>query len=162
MAKKKTLTQFKRDATSEKMSKELLIMGGRGESSGLAAPRISNPFGIPSNAITEDEFLRLKGLGDAMSGYSVDKIRGNRSLKTQRGQDAFNNAVMENGIKYQQARSEARTEYKYLIASEKIRYKTSIERALTTANGHSNLLSTQAARRILDKKGIDWRTGREK
>lgn len=60
-------------------------MGGRGGSSGIAIPRIKNPAGIPSNAITEDEFLGLKGVGDISSGYTIDKVRGNRSLKTQRG-----------------------------------------------------------------------------
>lgn len=43
--------------------------------------------------------------------------------------------------------------------SGKIRNKTAIEQSLTTAHGHPDLESTQAARRILAKKGIDWKTG---
>ena len=48
-------------------------MGGRGGSFRVI-PKIINPVCIPSNAITEDEFLKLKGVGDISSGYTVDRL----------------------------------------------------------------------------------------
>lgn len=140
-------------------------MGGRGNSSGFRAGggiRINNPAGIPSNAMTEDEFLALRGVGDAMSGYSVDKIRGNRQLKTQRGADRFEKTALTENANYQRARDEARAEYRRLVNQGTIRDKTPLERRLTSAHGHPDNQSTQAARRLLEKQGIDWRTGKKK
>ena len=55
-------------------------MGGRGASSGRAGggsiPKMNNPAGIPSNAMTEDEFLALKGYGRVVSGDGVAMIGG--------------------------------------------------------------------------------------
>lgn len=138
-------------------------MGGIGASENAGgAPRIKNPAGIPSNAMTEEEFLRLKGVGDLMSGYTVDKMRGNRQIKTQRGKERFEKEVKTAEESYQQKRQQAKAEYKKLIESGKIRDKTSIEKRITTAHGHPDNSSTQAARRLLEKQGIDWRTGKKK
>ena len=126
-------------------------MGGRGGSFGTV-PKLKNPAGIPSNAITEDEFLRLKGVGDISSGYTVDKMRGNRALKTQRGQDKFANEVLKANKNYSKQRESARTEYKSLISQGIIRDKSPVERRLTTAHGHPDNKSTQAARRLLAKQ----------
>ena len=127
-------------------------MGGRGGSSGLASnvPRLNNPAGIPKNAMTEQEFLALRGVGDAMSGYTVDKLRGNRQLGTYRGKAKFDQEVS------------ARDEYKRLVDRGVIRDKTPLERRLTAAHGHPDNQATQAARRLLEKQGIDWRTGKKK
>jgi hypothetical protein len=137
-------------------------VGGRGGSSSIGVPRMKNPAGIPSNAITEDEFLGLRGVSDSSSGYVLDKLRGNRQLKTQRGQDRFHKEVQKAEEAYQQKRANAKAEYKRLIDSGKIRDKTPIEKRLMTAHGHPDLQSTQAARRVLEKRGIDWRTGKKK
>lgn len=147
----------------------LLLFGGRGASSasgggasgGADVPRLNNPAGIPSNAITEEEYLALKGVGDAMSGYTVDKLRGNKNLKTQKGQEAFNKATLNAGMSHQEAREAARAEYQKLIDSGKIRDKTAIEKTITKAHGHPDNASTQAARRMCEKRGIDWRTGKK-
>lgn len=136
-------------------------MGGRGGSSGIAIPRIKNPAGIPSNAITEDEFLGLKGVGDISSGYTIDKVRGNRSLKTQRGQDRFEKEVLQANAEYSQKRASARAEYRNLVSTGKIRDKTTLEKRITKANGHPDNPATLAARRMLKKQGIDWKTGKK-
>lgn len=141
-------------------------MGGRGGSfagsrSAGKIPRLNNPCGIPGNAITEQEFLDLRGVGDPMSGYSVDKLRGNRSLKTTQGQNRFNAAVLQANADYQQERDNARSEYRQLVAAGKIRDKTPVEKRLTTAHGNPNSTATQAARRMLAKQGIDWKTGKK-
>ena len=135
-------------------------MGGRGGSFGTV-PKLKNPAGIPSNAITEDEFLMLKGVGDITSGYTVDKVRGNRALKTQRGQDRFEKEVLKANEDYAKRRKSARTEYKSLVSRGLIRDKSPVERRLTAAHGHADNKSTQAARRLLAKQGIDWKTGKK-
>lgn len=38
--------------------------------------RLNNPANIPSNHMTEDEFLALKGLGSAASGIGIDRYAG--------------------------------------------------------------------------------------
>lgn len=136
-------------------------MGGRGGSSGVAIPRIKNPAGIPSNAITEDEFLGLRGVGDISSGYALDKLRGNRVLKTQRGQNRFDKEVLKANYEYSQKRASAIAEYRSLVSTGKIRDKTPLEKRITKANGHPDNPSTQAARRMLKKRGIDWKTGKK-
>ena len=45
------------------------------------------------------------------------------------------------------------------MAKGEIVPKTIIERELDRAKGHPDNPSTQAARRILAKRGIDWETG---
>lgn len=140
-------------------------MGGRGGASGLSAvdiPKINNPAGIPKNAITEDEFLALRGVGDAMSGYTIDKVRGNRTIRTQRGKERFERETLSANEAYQRKRDAARAEYRNLVEKGVIRDKTPIERRIVTAHGNPDNESTQAARRLLEKKGIDWKTGRKK
>ena len=57
-------------------------MGGRGaRSARVRIPKINNPVGIPSNAITEDEFLGLRGVRDVSSGWVIDKLRGKQEYK---------------------------------------------------------------------------------
>ena len=140
-------------------------MGGRGGSSGLKSAnihRINNPAGIPKNAITEEEFLAFRGVGDAMSGYTIDKARSNRTIRTQRGKERFEKETLSANEAYQKKRDAARAEYKSLIEKGVIRDKTPIERRIVTAHGNPDNESTQAARRLLEKKGIDWKTGRKK
>lgn len=43
-----------------------------------------------------------------------------------------------------------------------LRDKTLTEKSLCKAHGHPDNESTQAARRVLDKRGIDWKTGKKK
>ena len=124
-------------------------------------PTINNPAGIPSNAITEDEFLHLRGVGYVVSGFVDDKLRCNRALKTQRGTDSFNREVEKANTEYYAVREEAKKEYRSLIAQGVIRDKTSIERRIVKAHGHPDNQSTQAARRMLTKRGIDWKTGKK-
>ena len=128
-------------------------MGGRGASSGRAGGTIK--------AMTEQEFLDRRGVGDISSGYTVDKLRGNRQLKTERGRKRFEKEVVKAEEDYQAKRQKAKDEYRSLVKSGKIRDKTSIEKAMDRANGHPDLASTQSARRILEKRGIDWRTGKK-
>ena len=144
-------------------------MGGRGSSSGKAGreasagsvPKINNPAGIPDNAITEQEFLALRGVGDSVSGYGVDRIGGaNMTRMSERQRTAAKTDIAKGINDYQQKRSEAKAEYKSLVDKGVLRDKTSIEKLITKAHGNPDNESTQAARRMAKKRGIDWRTGK--
>lgn len=135
--------------------------GGQRGVAGGGIPRMNNPAGIPSNAMTEGEFLALRGVDSPTSFWSIDKLRGNRQVGTTRGRERFQREFEENQREYEQRRNEAREEYQRLIASGQIRDKTTVERSLTRAHGNPDNESTQAARRMLAKRGIDWRTGKK-
>lgn len=111
-------------------------------------------------AMTEQEYLDSKGVGSPMSGYTVDKLRGNRELRTQRGKKRFENEVLRANEEHQKKREQARAEYAEKIKNGELRDKTPIERTLDKAQGHDDNPSVQAARRMLTKRGIDWRTGK--
>lgn len=123
---------------------------------------INNPAGIPSNAITEEEFLYMRGVGDALSGAGIDRIGGaNMTRMTERQRTKAKSEIAQQASQYYDERAKARAEYKSLIESGKIRDKTPIEKIITKANGNPNSASTQAARRMAEKKGYDWRTGKK-
>lgn len=54
-------------------------------------------------------------------------------------------------------RSELWEEYQRLITERKIRPPSRIEKLLEVANGNEDRAQTHAARRVLAKRGIDWR-----
>lgn len=111
-------------------------------------------------AMTEDEYLGLKGLADVSSGWVLDKLRSNRSLSTLQGEKRFRKEFDKVESEYQIKRAAAKQEYKNLVAQGKLRDKTKIEKLLTKAQGHEDNPSVQAARRLLVKRGIDWKTGK--
>ena len=141
-------------------------MGGRGASSGRAGggsiPKMNNPAGIPSNAMTEDEFLALKGYGSAVSSAGIDMIGGaNQHYLSTKQRQKLNKKINDDANAYYEKREQAKGEYQRLIASGKIRDKTPIEKTITKAHGHPDNASTQAARRMLAKRGYDWKTGKK-
>lgn len=139
-------------------------MGGRSNSSGMqgGAPRMNNPANIPSNAMTEDEFLMLRGVGDSVSGAGVDMIGGaNQTRMSDKQRQKVQQKISQERDAYYERRQAARQEYKSLVESGKIRDKTSVEKMLTRAHGNPDNASTQAARRMAEKRGYDWRTGKK-
>lgn len=117
---------------------------------------------LPKNAITEDEFLGLHGVSSPISTYMLDKMRSNRMLRTQRGKERFEREAAAAEAAYREKREKVKTEYRKLLDSGVVRDKTRIEKLLTTAQGHSDNDAVQAARRALDKRGIDWKTGKKR
>ena len=127
-----------------------------------SVPKINNPAKIPNNAITEQEFLTLRGVGYIVSGYGVDRIGGANMTRMSEKQRTAAKADIAKGIDdYHQKRSEARAEYKFLVDKGVLRDKTSIEKIITKAHGNPDSESTQAARRMSEKKGYDWKTGKK-
>ena len=139
-------------------------MGGRGSASaaGRGVPRLNNPAGIPSNAITEDEFLRMKGLDDSVSGAGIDMIGGaNMTRMSEKQRAKMRDIISAQANDYYERRDAAKKEYRQLIESGKIRDKTSVEKIITRAHGNPELAAVQAARRMAEKHGYDWKTGKK-
>lgn len=114
---------------------------------------------LPSYAIDLDDYLGKLGLRDPASGWCLDKLRSNRQLSSQRGRKRFmKNAEIAENV-YQRKRNRAIREYERLVRDGELRPLTKIERSLITARGHEDLKATHAARRILAKRGYDWKTG---
>ena len=59
---------------------------------------------------------------------------------------------------YNRRAVEVGAEYDRKLADGDVRAPTNNEGMIASANGHPDLESTQAARRVCAKRGIDWRT----
>ena len=137
-------------------------MGKGSSKAGGKAIRIKNPAGIPSNAITLDEFYAIRGVPHSASGVGIDRYAGANMTRMSANQRKKTFDEMNKGNDdYYKKRQDARDEYNKLVKEGKIRDKTSIERMLTTANGNPDNPSTQAARRMAAKRGYDWKTGKK-
>ena len=105
-----------------------------------------------------EEYLAKEGCAFATSGYCLDKLRSNRTIRTERGKRRFAKECAEAEEKYQTRRNTLIEKYNKLVEAGEIRPLTSIERTIRKANGHPDNPSVQAARRMCKKRGIDWRT----
>lgn len=140
---------------------------GRKGPSGMASTidgynvKIDNPAGIPNNAITLDEFLALNGVKDSTSGWVLDKLKSNKQIGSQQGQAKFMKEYEAAEKEYQEKREAAKQKYKELVDAGILRNKTPTEKQIVMAHGNPDNDSVQAARKMLKKKGIDWRTGKK-
>lgn len=125
-------------------------MGGRGSSS-ASSSRVT--------VMSLDEYLGRNGVSSPLSGYMDDKMRiphGETQRQTERRQKEAASVRAE----YEKKRETARAEYKALVDSGKVRPPTELEKRLKVAQGRSENAAVQAARRVLARRGIDWRTGK--
>ena len=90
-----------------------------------------------------DEYLGERGLSFPVSDFMLDK-------------DAD---IARND--YSKRRIAAINEYNAKVENGEIRKPSIIETSLKTAHGHEDNPSVQAARRMLEKRGIDWKTGKK-
>jgi hypothetical protein len=105
-------------------------------------------------AFTEEEYLCVHGAspdwGDAGNHSPRAHISG-----------AANRAISKRTIERDQAlilrRAELREEYKRELEAGRIREPTATEQRIRVARGHPDNAATMAARRLLEKRGIDWR-----
>lgn len=125
-------------------------MGGRGGSSGIG-PRVQSL----------DEFLGRRGLRSSISDFNLDKGRLPHG-ETLRQQKSRQRAAEQAQADHEAKRAAATAEYNKLVAAGKLRAPTRVESLLKTAKGNSDNPSVQAARRALEKRGINWKTGRKK
>lgn len=106
-----------------------------------------------------DDYLGRKGVSSPLSGYMDDKMRiphGETQRQAERRQKEAAHARAE----YEKKREAAKAEYKALVDSGKVRPPTEMEKRLKIAQGRSENPAVQAARRVLTRRGIDWRTGK--
>ena len=91
--------------------------------------KIDNPAGIPSNAITLDEFYVLMGVSYALSGAGIDRYAGaNMTRMSEKQRKKTLKEIDKENEAYYNRREEVRAEYERLIKKGEIRDKTSIER----------------------------------
>ena len=106
-----------------------------------------------------DEFLLQRGLYSPISNYLIDKLKGNRQVKTYRGKERFNKEATIKINQYHSKRKKAVDEYNRLVKEGKIISKTHLETSLDTSKGFYEKKRTQAARRMCLKRGVNWLTG---
>lgn len=107
---------------------------------------------------TLEEFLGERGLAFPVSDYMLDKTKIPHGL-TARQRVKLENDAARAAEEYQQRRNAAIDEYHRLLEEGKIVDKTWLEIALERAGGREENNSTQAARRVLAKRGYNWKTG---
>lgn len=103
-----------------------------------------------------DEFYARNGCTFSTSGDSLDKCRfPHGRTERQRKRDARRSGIIED--EYMKKRKQARELYNKYVLEGKIIPKTKEELMIERANGHPDNLSVQAARRMCEKRGIDWK-----
>lgn len=100
-----------------------------------------------------DEYLGRKGLSSPVSNYMLDKMKLPKGETYRQRQQRIKEAErVEND--YQNRRNKAIEEYHEKVEKGELIPRTKEERILCIAQGHPDNNSTQAARRLLVKKGI--------
>ena len=121
---------------------------------------VNNWFGMGNQkAMTESQYLASKGLSD-ISDFMLDKTKiphGETARQTAKRLKDTDKALNDHYSKV----AEARKEYREKVKSGEIREPSTIERLLDSAKGHEDNEATKAARRALEKRGIDWQTGKK-
>lgn len=124
-------------------------MGGRGASATKVVVQ------------SKRDFLAKKGLASPVSDYLVDKMRGNKNFSSGNQREKFTKEAHNAIDSYHDRREKAIQEYNSKVKAGEIRTPTLIEEKLRMAQGHSDNESVRAARRLLEKRGYDWRTGKK-
>ena len=109
-------------------------------------------------AMTEQNFLDSRGVGDPLTDWINDKTVIPRGL-TARQQKVHDENGRKEAEKLYNARQAARKEYKEKVKNGELRDKSQMQRTIERAiYGHEDLAATHAARRMLEKRyGLDWK-----
>jgi hypothetical protein len=104
--------------------------------------------------LTEEEYLAQQGYGRGAIGEAgLHRSSNNISRKVwQKKVDA----QFDKDAEVVKKRAELRQEYQDKVAAGEIRAPSRFEELIKKANGHPDNEAVQAARRLLEKKGIDW------
>lgn len=103
--------------------------------------------------MTMDEYLGSQGVGFPTSGYVLDKVRFPNGI-SKRMRQQINDEFEKTEQEYAERRKEAKREYQEKVENGEIIPKTKEEINIERAQGDPNKESTQAARRLLVKRGI--------
>ncbi len=104
-------------------------------------------------AMTEEEYIASKGYGFSGIG-DVALHKGKQRTSGQ--QDKAVKSQAKKDKDYTERREMLRKEYRDKLAKGELREPNTIEKLQKAANGNPDNESTQAARRALQKRGIDW------
>ena len=108
---------------------------------------------VEAPKMTMDEYLGSQGVGFPTSGYVLDKVRFPNGI-SKRMHQQINDEFEKTEQEYADRRKEARREYQEKVDNGEIIPKTKEEINIERAQGDPNKESTQAARRLLVKRGI--------
>ena len=109
---------------------------------------------MTKNAMDEETYLSINGASRQDIGDSAfHKNKGNNSDKTW---SKMIDTQSEKDRKLIAKREELRKEYWQKVENGELREPTRNERLIATAKGNPDNECTIAARRLLEKKGIDW------
>ena len=112
--------------------------------------------GSSVRTMTEEQYLGAMGYG--RSGFGdVALAKGNYRNGSGR---AILQRQNQKDMEYFNTRARLREDYNRLVSSGQIRQPTRIEQLMQTAQGNSDNEAVRAARRALEKRGIDWRRRR--
>ena len=110
---------------------------------------------ISNCPITEEEYLSINGASRQDIGDSAfHKNKGNHSDKTW---SKMIDTQVEKDRTLIIRREELRTEFWQKVKNGELRPPTRNEKLIATANGNPDNECVIAARRLLEKKGVDWR-----
>jgi hypothetical protein len=98
-----------------------------------------------------EHYLGSKGYG--FSGFGELAMHKGQQCSPKM-QDRLVNFQDAKNVEYLQKREELRKEYKEKLKRGEIQEYTIIEKLIISANGHPDLEQTQAAKRVLRKRGI--------
>jgi predicted regulator of amino acid metabolism with ACT domain len=105
----------------------------------------------------EEDYLSAKGA----SKYDVGEPALHRQPRsTEKSRKTLADNQLKKDIALGKKRSRLSDEYNNLVNTGIIRKPTYLEKRLATAQGHDDNESVQSARRILEKRGVDWKTAR--
>jgi hypothetical protein len=104
-------------------------------------------------AMTEEEYIASKGYG--FSGIGDVALHKGKQ-RTSKQQDKAVKSQAKKDKDYTDRREVLRKEYRDKLSKGELREPNTIERLLKTANGNPDNEGTHAARRALQKRGIDW------
>ncbi len=108
-----------------------------------------------------EDFMSYYGVSSPVSDFLIDKLKGNRQIKTSNGMKKFENDAKNAREEYYKKRQDIIDEYYSLVNGGKIIPKMPLEKSLSTARGHFENDSVQAARRMCLKQGVNWLNGKE-
>lgn len=107
-----------------------------------------------------EHFLAQRGLSMPVSDFMLDKVRFPHGLTLRKRQQLEKDAARVEAA-YQEKRAAAIREYNQLVEKGEIIKPSRIDMLIMTAQGHDDNEHVQAARRLLTKRGIDWKTAKE-
>lgn len=103
-------------------------MGGRGASSG-AGKGIAKELLYYKDTASLDDYLASLGLSSPISGWPDDKLKGNRHIGTQRGNDRFNQEARKDIDDYHDRKANVINCYNKFVSEGKIKEPTPLQKS---------------------------------